>query len=625
MKNKRGVFFSADAFLALAIILSVLVLFYPVFNRVYFQEDVHYDLMSSLSSIRVGELNNAYVKSVVEQGVISDPNKTLLEQIGEFYVENFTLAREFASVILDDITVEENVGIWFDNELIASKNSTPLEGSREIDVAQQVITGIQKGSPTRGFVAKAWIDGILGKDTLKEVRGDLICGRWKTYSWGDYCGIADTTITYSFVMPLNITVEEAYWLVEPSWVGQPTELFINGNKIFDGEINYFKKFNITNHILPGENYAVLRGSTGGDDGASHILVRHITSEMDTFPKNDKIPFNVVSGKSTLYHEKSIFIPSRINNMEVILNVSRDTSLSIRKDSIIIDVGTKTPSRNRINFSNSEINSALAARGFNYSNLSGEYFFVIVKVGVDRSGRDVALGSDSYIRVNHEDYDVPFGSIDLRRNILLQEYSRRLQNSYYNYIVWNFSLPHSATPLIADWQIGWLSTSQQATQEARANSVVLFKSPPENYVPAFSRFGYTSEIANVFLKGNNNFTLDFGNSYGASNESSHGTLTYFLKSFVNYGDAKEKAQGGIRRVVFQDGSFLDLNLGNANDVWDPEKDAIDEAVERLLLQFDSELDGKIDLLLSEDSLVVDSLDVSEVPSLWSTRVQIRVWR
>lgn len=625
MKNKKGIFFSADAFLALAIILSVLILFYPTFNRVYFQEDVHYDLLSSLSSVSIRESNNAYVKSLVEQGLVADLNRTLLEQIGEFYVENATLATEFASAVLGDIAIEENIGIWFDDELIVSKNSTPFEDSREIDVAQQIITGIQKGSPTRGFVAKAWIDSISGKDTLKEVRGDLMCGRWKTYSWGDYCGTADTTITYRFDMQFNATIKDAYWLVEPSWVGQPTELFINGNKIFDGEINYFEIFNITNYILPGTNYAVLHGDTGGDDGASHIFVRNIVSELDTFPKDDKIPFNIVSGKSTLYHEKSIFIPSEINNMEVILNVSRDTSLSIRKDSTIVNVGTKTPSRNQVNFSNSDITSALAARGLNYGNLSSEYFFAIAKVGVDRSGRDVALGDGSYIQINHEDYDVPFGSIDLRRNIPLQEYSNRLQNSYYNHIAWNFSLPPSATPLMADWQIGWLSTSQQATQEARANSAVLFKSPPENYIPALSRFGYTSAVANAFFQGYNNFTLDFGDSYGASNESSHGTLTYFLKSFVNYGDAKEKAQGGTRRVAFQDGSFLDLNLGDANDAWDPEKDAIDDAVERLLLQFDSEPDGKIDLLLSEDSLVVDSLDVSEVPSLWSTRVQIRVWR
>lgn len=625
VKNKKGIFFSVDAFLALAIIVAVLVLFYPSFHRTYFREDIHYDLLNSLSSTKVAEINNAYVQSLIAQGLVKDTNKTLLEQIGEFYAENSTLAKEFASSILNDVIVEENIGIWFDDELVASKNSTSFEDSHEIDVAQQVISGIQKGSPTRGYVAKAWLDSISGKSTIMEVRGDLMCGRWKTYSWGDYCGTAETKITYSFDMPSNMTVEKAYWLVEPSWVGQPTDLFVNGQEIFNGEINYFEIFDITDYILPGKNYAVLNGETGGDDGASHIFIKYTTSQLDTFPESDKFPFNTVSGKSILYHEKSIFIPSRINNMEVVLNVSRDTSLSIRKGSTIINIGTKTPSRNQVNFSNSDITNALAAQGMSYENLSNEYFFVIAKVGIDRAGRDVALGDSSYIRINHEDYNVPFGSIDMKRNILLQEFSKKLQNSYYNYLVWNFSLPMSATPLMADWQIGWLSTSQQATQEARANSVVLFKSPPEIYIPALSRFGYTSMKQGTFVTGYNNFTLDFGDSYGASNESSHGTLTYFLKSFVNYGEAKEKAQGGTRRVVFQDDSSLDISVGNSNDAWDPEKDAIDDAVERLLLQFDSEQDGKIDLLLSEDSLVVDSLDVSDVPSLWSTRVQIRIWR
>ena len=77
-------------------------------------------------------------------------------------------------------------------------------------------------------------------------------------------------------------------------------------------------------------------------------------------------------------------------------------------------------------------------------------------------------------------------------------------------------------------------------------------------------------------------------------------------------------------MFEDNTTRNLFIGNPSDPWDPEIDAIDDAVERLLQQLDSNNNSKIDLILDDESFDMDSLDISGVPYMWSTEVQIRKW-
>ena len=78
------------------------------------------------------------------------------------------------------------------------------------------------------------------------------------------------------------------------------------------------------------------------------------------------------------------------------------------------------------------------------------------------------------------------------------------------------------------------------------------------------------------------------------------------------------------MQFEDGNVKEIVVGDPNDLWDPEIDAIDDAVERLLSQIDADGNGKIDVILDQDNFEIDTLDISGVPYLWSTEVQIRIW-
>src|SRR3989344_7332869 len=127
MRDKRGVFFSADALIALAIILIVVLIAFPLFEYSSLRTRIHEDTLVVLSSLKIGEIDNAYVQGLIAQGKINDLNRPIIEQIGIFYAENKTLAKNLAQEILNGIDTNENIGIWYDNELLALKGITSYE------------------------------------------------------------------------------------------------------------------------------------------------------------------------------------------------------------------------------------------------------------------------------------------------------------------------------------------------------------------------------------------------------------------------------------------------------------------------------------------------------------------
>lgn len=623
--RKKAIFFSTDALIALMIIFLSVAVVYPVIKYSVHKQDTSSDIVKILSSLKIGEINNSYIKGLIANGEIKNLNNSILEQIGEFYALDIGKARTLANSVFSNLNTTENLGLWYGDDLIASINSSAYETAQNVEIERQTISGIEKGKASKGYVAKAWLKKILSKESSLFVRGDMICGAYTKYSWGDYCGSTTNNITYEINISNNSKIEDAIWLAEGSWINQYSKLYINNNKVFDGTINYYKILNVTSYLTPGKNQAVFYSTSGGDDGASHIVIDYSTPELQTFSQQKRFPFNIVKTKSILHYEKSIFIPTSISSMNVTINSSRDVTLSFRKGAKTILIGKKYPKNNTVFFSNGEISSNLTLNGISYSDLSNEYLFFILDIGKDNPGQDTILGGNSYTYISSAEIEIPYGSIDVNQEIPITKVDRNLQNTFYRYLVWTFYLPVNSVPVLADWQFGWLSLSGVSSQKASANSIVLYNSPPNDYIPAFSRFGYTQERApGVFKTGENNFTLEFGDNYGVSNEASYGSLTYFIRSYVNYGDAKGKARGGTRTIQFEDGSTKQITIGNSSDAWDPQNDSIDDAVNRLLAQLDSDGDGKIDVIIDQTSLDIESLDVSGVPYIWSTEVQVRRW-
>jgi len=156
-KDKKGVFFSLDALIALGVILIGTLIVFPMLDSAELNSFVPGDVVEALSSLKIGDLNNSVAESLISQGIITELNKTVLEAIGELYVLNKSHAINLTHSILNESASGDNFGIWFEDEMIASKNKTSYEDAKEIITERQIISGIKEGEGVTAFSVRAFL------------------------------------------------------------------------------------------------------------------------------------------------------------------------------------------------------------------------------------------------------------------------------------------------------------------------------------------------------------------------------------------------------------------------------------------------------------------------------------
>jgi hypothetical protein len=157
-KNKKGYFFSVDAFIALLIILGVVLFIKPSQKNLNFESSVDEDLINVLSNLKIGDIDNPYVKGLIFSGNITNLNNSVLDQIGEFYATSSSLAPMLAQNVLDSISLQENAALYFDSQLLASTHSPDYSNSSRIFTSRQVISGISNLSGgAKGYSSRAYL------------------------------------------------------------------------------------------------------------------------------------------------------------------------------------------------------------------------------------------------------------------------------------------------------------------------------------------------------------------------------------------------------------------------------------------------------------------------------------
>ena len=166
---KKGMFFTIDSIIAAAILFSVIVLnssIYvneqPSFNLNFMSQDI----IRTLSSLTVNEIDNVYIDERISSGDITKLDNTILEQVVEFWAKGDI---PFANRTLSNVTdlfVPENLGfgMWIDNESIYTR-STPVKNS--LVSSKKIISGFSKGQ-TSGDTRK--IPPTLLGPVIVEVR-----------------------------------------------------------------------------------------------------------------------------------------------------------------------------------------------------------------------------------------------------------------------------------------------------------------------------------------------------------------------------------------------------------------------------------------------------------------------
>ena len=102
-------------------------------------------------------------------------------------------------------------------------------------------------------------------------------------------------------------------------------------------------------------------------------------------------------------------------------------------------------------------------------------------------------------------------------------------------------------------------------------------------------------------------------------------TLLIPGYVPYGNTFIKAEGGTKTFESDLGNFT-VKVGNFSDLWDPQNDSLDDAVERLMNSLDTNHDGKIDVKLSTSNINVDSLAIGKIPWMWGpAEIRLEVWK
>jgi len=302
--NRRAAFFSTDALIALVIILFVIIAVRPLSDYVQPDTEIHSDILTALSTLKVSELDDVTVQSMISSGVIRNPDKTLLEQIGEFYVYNTSNAKLLANIALKNLNTTENVGIWYGDELIFSSNQTPYEEAHEVDVARQVISGIEAGQNISGYAARAF----LSSD-------------WVTnyYYFGGYVGDGNlsTMIYYQGNISDEVEIEMA--------ISEDFDLYINGayydhfvkNRPSPYEPEHYTIENASDYFSEGDNILEFGGQ--GLFIAGGFVKVNYRGDAQLSGKNKTYYFPGVDGLINVYD--GFFVPNNLTQMEISLHMN----------------------------------------------------------------------------------------------------------------------------------------------------------------------------------------------------------------------------------------------------------------------------------------------------------------
>ncbi|MBR9690922.1 hypothetical protein GOV08_04530, partial [Candidatus Woesearchaeota archaeon] len=160
--KKKGIFFTADALFGALIIVTALVFF----SQNFIQEEkipdlsyMSYDVVKGFSVIKTSELNNSYLKQLIQDGVVNNTNQTILETIGELYVLNKTTEAQNLAENISAQLIPSRYGFSIVvNEEEVYSNALPV--TKTLFTSKRLISGIEKFKPIRGSASKVYLQGL---------------------------------------------------------------------------------------------------------------------------------------------------------------------------------------------------------------------------------------------------------------------------------------------------------------------------------------------------------------------------------------------------------------------------------------------------------------------------------
>ncbi len=165
--TRKAILYTIDAILASVLLLGGLLLLLNHNPQDAKTDEVLFlsqDVLNVLSELRLSELNNSFIAAEIANGNITNINKSVLEQAGEYWALNETVkANELISSTLNG-TLDPSKGLNMEiagESLLYQNHST----RQEVVTSTRMISGISKGVPLTGASASAYLKKIRNKKT----------------------------------------------------------------------------------------------------------------------------------------------------------------------------------------------------------------------------------------------------------------------------------------------------------------------------------------------------------------------------------------------------------------------------------------------------------------------------
>ncbi|HLC49971.1 MAG TPA: hypothetical protein VJI97_00920, partial [Candidatus Nanoarchaeia archaeon] len=214
MALRKGIFFTIDALLASGIVILSIALLFNFYSSKPETTSINYashDIVGILSTMKVGDINNEYAKSLILSGDIEKVNNTVLEQIGDFWANGEDeLSYNFTRNVTEGL-VPQGFGfsVLVNGDEIYSRN---LPISNSLVTSRNIISGISKTQPTEGFTSRVFLNGIRSKKTSAYIY------------FGGYEG--DGNLTKILILPSDVvSINSSYLEVQ---AGSNFTMHING-------------------------------------------------------------------------------------------------------------------------------------------------------------------------------------------------------------------------------------------------------------------------------------------------------------------------------------------------------------------------------------------------------------
>lgn len=585
--TRKGLFFTFDGILAAALLLFVILLLPQFFtNEIPLNPSVYAatDTVNVLANLHVYEVDNPYIQSLISSGVIANPNQSVLEQIGEFWANNDAVnASNLSRAVLLPL-LGSNFEVLVNGESIYGNTS----GASQVASGRRMVSGIAKALPKLGYSARAFALHTRKNNTFI-LAGDVITSSVKKIPSGNNGN--EVNSTYTFTIPANATITDAYWFIEAYYTDNKFKAYLNGNLIPGSDATGDKLLtDVESYLHTGVNTATVisrygaGGAEAGEDGASHVVVSYTTDTPTTLENLDKKYFAVVNSNTSIRYKKPVFALGGVSAMNVELNMrGSNATLGLVLNGVQYNVSRKNPVANHVSWSSSEIASAIAAN-ITYANLSGQYFWLVLDIDTYQPQQNVgtnrAILNNSYVQITTDQSPAIYGKLDLTSIIPVTTYTTAQSGSFYRNLTWNYTVGTGAEPLMLDSQLAWLySTGTNPSQTASSNGYVLYAHPPQNLVSEFARFAFTKDKGHI-VNGTNKYKLNFTSGYGVNPFNSLVFSTQLIDVTVPYGsvfttEAAARADA-VTRLKDQLGQFINAtevgtdtsSLGNVPSLWGP---------------------------------------------------------